>query len=234
MDQEASAAAGEPAAMQHQLQQRLQDAGIKHTLGDDKSLTAQMFKDILNEQLGPIKRDIQAIKTHGVSHEDLTSMVGPLKKDIEFLTARVATLEMEPSRPTSARSDATEGTVTQQKLNELEHEIQQLKRQHTPRSSTSTLPADCDKRGCTAVFGNLDGFDMFHTASAWLRDKLSQCAGPQPHNSYMKGDNTSILFVEFHNSLDRDTAVALIRSAALKHNGRTIRASPDRPPTERA
>eukprot|EP00959_Pyramimonas_sp_CCMP1952_P281294 5880313-Pyramimonas_sp.AAC.1 len=75
---------------------------------------------------------------------------------------------------------------------------------------------------------------MVNTASSWLRDQLSHGGGPLPHNMYMKGDTTNILFAEFSDTANRDTAVALIKNSRNQHNDKYIWASPDRPPMERA
>eukprot|EP00959_Pyramimonas_sp_CCMP1952_P092947 1945061-Pyramimonas_sp.AAC.1 len=75
---------------------------------------------------------------------------------------------------------------------------------------------------------------MFNTAAAWIKEKLSEADGPTPYNLYMKGDTTTILYAEFATTLDRDTAVALIKSAKFDLNGNTVWASPDRHPLERA
>eukprot|EP00959_Pyramimonas_sp_CCMP1952_P083998 1756504-Pyramimonas_sp.AAC.1 len=75
---------------------------------------------------------------------------------------------------------------------------------------------------------------MTHAAAAWLRDQLSQRGSPLPQNMCMKGVSTNILFAEFLDATDRDTAVALIRGTRLQHNGKDIWASPDRPQLERA
>ena len=222
--------AGDSSAQHHLSQARLRAA-------DSHPLTADDFRNILNEQLNPIRDDIHAIKTHGVSQADLKSTIAPINAAIEDITARLESLEARDSRaptpgPTSARtaSEASVDTIMQTKLQELEREVQLLKHHGGPRASADVH----NKRSVTAVFGNLDGFDMFNTAAAWLKDQLATLSGPTPQNLYIKGDTNHILYAEFGNTLDRDTAVALIRSASLQRNGKTIWASPDRRPTDRA
>eukprot|EP00959_Pyramimonas_sp_CCMP1952_P166185 3473421-Pyramimonas_sp.AAC.1 len=90
------------------------------------------------------------------------------------------------------------------------------------------------KRAVTAVFGNLEGFDMNNTPSEWIREKLTTNEGPIPRNMYTKGAIENLLLVEVDSILDRDTAVALIRSLKLTRGDKHVWATPDRAPTERA
>ncbi|CAK0902885.1 unnamed protein product, partial [Prorocentrum cordatum] len=58
-----------------------------------QALTTDTFRDILNEQLDPIRKDILAIKEHGVSQHDLQAAINPLKDEIDGLTKRIGLLE---------------------------------------------------------------------------------------------------------------------------------------------
>ena len=58
--------------------------------------------------------------------------------------------------------------------------------------------------------------------------------GPISKNIYSKGEFKNILFAEFDAMLDRDTAVALLRSGNIKRGTNFVWASPDREPAERA
>ena len=58
--------------------------------------------------------------------------------------------------------------------------------------------------------------------------------GPIPKNIYAKSEFRNIIFAEFEATLDRNTAVALLRSANIKRGMNTVWASPDREPAERA
>jgi hypothetical protein len=67
-------------------------------------------------------------------------------------------------------------------------------------------------------------------AVTWLTAKLASLSGPVPVHSYIKsGEFHGILFAQFRNALDRDTAVALLRSAGLTHHGKNIWAKEDLP-----
>ena len=53
-------------------------------------------------------------------------------------------------------------------------------------------------------------------------------------NMYAKGEFNNILFAEFGTMLDRDTAVALIRSGNLQRADKTVWSTPDRQASDRA
>eukprot|EP00959_Pyramimonas_sp_CCMP1952_P072316 1510195-Pyramimonas_sp.AAC.1 len=97
--------------------------------------------------------------------------------------------------------------------------------------STATLGGE--KRNLTRVFGNLDGFVSLSSVTKWLKEQLQTCSGPQPHNIYSKGEFSNIVFAEFGDTVERDTAVALIRSAALQRDGKNVWATQDRPASAR-
>ena len=58
--------------------------------------------------------------------------------------------------------------------------------------------------------------------------------GPIPTNMYSEGEFGNIIFLEFGDMLERDTAVALFRSARLQRGDTTVWACQDREPSERA
>ena len=132
----------------------------------DQPPTAKDFEKILNHHLDPIKHDIQAIMY-------LKDAVNPIKSEIDELTKRVGLLEANySSRPASARSasGASVDTGTQAKLTELEREVAQLREQGSKSSDVGGKLTynTSDKKGITAVVGNLDGFTSLEDASKWL------------------------------------------------------------------
>eukprot|EP00959_Pyramimonas_sp_CCMP1952_P466624 9490272-Pyramimonas_sp.AAC.1 len=85
------------------------------------------FREILKEQLDPIRQDINAIKTHGVSRADLDAKGAPISSAIDDITTRLEILESRdasraPTPGPSARtgSEASIGTSTFGKLQALE------------------------------------------------------------------------------------------------------------------
>lgn len=117
------------------------------------------------------------------------------------------------------------------KLHELEAQLVALR-----SSPHQVLPATSagEQRHLTGVFGNLDGFNSLTSATTWLKEQLQACSSPQPHNIYAKGGFSNIVFAEFGCTADRDSAVALIRNAALQRDGKQVWATQDRPPSARA
>ena len=82
---------------------------------------------------------------------------------------------------------------------------------------------------CTAVLGGLAALTGRDEAVTWLSDKLWSLYGPKPVESYCKGDFKGILFAKFASKGERDTAVALLRSAGYEHEGKKVWAKPDMP-----
>eukprot|EP00959_Pyramimonas_sp_CCMP1952_P229740 4803139-Pyramimonas_sp.AAC.1 len=96
-------------ALQDQFQQRLSEASVASGSNiantTPKPLTTDTFREILNEQLGPIQKDIMAIKQHGISKHDLQLAINPLKNEIDDLTKRIGLLESNyTSQPVSGRT----------------------------------------------------------------------------------------------------------------------------------
>ena len=59
-------------------------------------------------------------------------------------------------------------------------------------------------------------------------------SGPTATHTYAKGGLQGIIFAEFRNGEDRDTAIALLQSAGLQHGGKEVWANQHRSPAERA
>eukprot|EP00959_Pyramimonas_sp_CCMP1952_P235492 4921182-Pyramimonas_sp.AAC.1 len=90
-----------PGEMQQQFEQNLGEVADSGT-----ALTVGLFKQILNEKLKPIEKDIDAIKKHGVSHQDLQDAVQPLKAAVDDITSRASALEVSTPKAMSARSES--------------------------------------------------------------------------------------------------------------------------------
>eukprot|EP00959_Pyramimonas_sp_CCMP1952_P456763 9473697-Pyramimonas_sp.AAC.1 len=119
------------------------------------------------------------------------------------------------------------------KLEDLERQDRALGPAAGLRSQYKNTDIDC-KREITAVIGNMDGIDSFLEAKEWVEQKLASMTGPTPSEVYCKGEYTNIVFIEFSDTTERDTAVALFRSANYTISGKKIWATQDRPPALRA
>ena len=179
---------------------------------------------MLDEQLNPIKKDIEAIKQHGASRHDLTLATNPLK-NIGKITNDIKEIQM---RATSMENAMNERMVNMEKQMGILQNI-------TPRSISATSQDTTHayhvhgKRALTAVIGNLEDFETEATAAAFIREQFANMNGPIPKNIYAKGDFRNVLFVEFGGMVERDTAVALFWIG-----DNTMWASQDREPAERA
>ena len=82
-----------------------------------------------------------------------------------------------------------------------------------------------DKKMLPAVIGNLDGLGSLATTQAWLKGKLSTLNDPKA--------TQEMLFAEFPDQFTRDLVVTLLKTAALKRDGKDIRGARSQP-SERA
>ncbi|CAE7326587.1 unnamed protein product [Symbiodinium sp. CCMP2592] len=129
----------------------------------------------------------------------------------------------------------TEGTprshVSERSV-QLENHISDLQSQVAAlRTSESSVQQDYMR---TMVIGGLDGLPALQNATTWLTTKLSALQGPSHIGTYMKSQTfQGLLFAKFRTSVDRDTAVALLRSAEMHEKGKRVWATQDLPKLQR-
>ena len=85
------------------------------------------------------------------------------------------------------------------------------------------------------VVGGLASLADMPSATQWMVETLQSMRGPSVAGTYTKTDSfQGLLFVKFHTVMERDTAVALIRSASLKLGDAHVWATQDLPVPARA
>ena len=99
------------------------------------------------------------------------------------------------------------------------------------RTSESSAQPDYMR---TTVIGGLDALPSLPDATTWLTTKLSALQGPSHIGTYMKSQVfQGLLFAKFRTSVDRDTAVALLRKAEMHEKGKKVWATQDLPMMQR-
>ena len=82
----------------------------------------------------------------------------------------------------------------------------------------------------TMVVGGLKGLTSLQQATSWLSDKLNALSCSPHIGTYMKSQTfQGLLFAKFKNTVERDTAAALLRSAELTEQGNRVWAAQDLP-----
>ena len=124
------------------------------------------------------------------------------------------------------RSHVSERSVQlENQINDLQSQVAAL------RTSEPSTQQDYMR---TMVIGGLDALPSLQEATTWLTTKLSALQGPSHIGTYMKSQMfQGLLFAKFRNSVDRDTAVALLRNAEMQEKGKRVWATQDLPMMQR-
>eukprot|EP00959_Pyramimonas_sp_CCMP1952_P234760 4905100-Pyramimonas_sp.AAC.1 len=68
-------------------------AGSEGEMGRQEGITMEPMTQMFKQHLRPIQADIEAIKAHGISRQDIQSAVNPVNGAVRVLSARVVALE---------------------------------------------------------------------------------------------------------------------------------------------
>ena len=104
----------------------------------------------------------------------------------------------------------------------MEDEVRQQITAVQSKRPAASANLEGDKQKLTAVIGNLDALHGLAEATSWLQDKLASLSSPDPCKIYEKGAWKEMIFAEFRKSVERDTAVGLLRTAGLQSGGKQI------------
>lgn len=126
-----------------------------------------------------------------------------------------------------ASSENSKRIADLQKL--FEEQVQILRSEISALKDTPSGTHAKDQVHTTAVVGNLLGFGCMQEAVEWLKWYFENMGGPVPYEVFAKGDFHSILFLKFKNTTDRDTAISLIQSLALKREDKLVWSKIDQP-----
>ena len=182
---------------------------------------AHLLNSTLDSKLIPIQSSIGALERQ---MSELNFVVDERFKAMEIRAAasdiRVSRLEEIVAQMTHNVDDRV-ATAIEQQMESLGHTMPE-RSQH---------PSNHE---CTAFLGGLTALGGKDEAATWLTNKMWSLYGPMPIETYCKkGDFKGILFAKFSSKGERDTALAMLKSAGCKEGDTSIYAKPDRPLEER-
>ena len=132
-------------------------------------------------------------------------------------------------------NENTQNKSTNTQLDHMQQQLDQLQSRVDAFNTTSSSPTTPTDISCAMVVGGLQHLATLHAATQWLSDKLSALQGPMHQGTYIKSTTfNGLVFAKFASKLERDTAVALLRSVKFNEGDQTVWATQDLPPNVRA
>ena len=165
---------------------------------------ADIVRHEIQSRLSPVQSRLGALQTAFESRMDgIDLQLCEHKSKIDKLERTLG------SRDSTPRSRGTDTSISIEKqLTELQAQIDSLRLQ-----PAQSLPEPSK----IMVVGGLASLADMPSATQWMVGTLQSMRGPSVAGTYTKTDSfQGLLFVKFHTVMERDTAVALIRSASLK------------------
>ena len=184
---------------------------------------AQIVRDEIQKGMSPLEHQLATL-SNSVAQR-LQKMEGNMNLHdirIEKLENTMAALEEQIK---NANAETTQAQLKEQ----MDHMHAQLSNmQVTPRSAATEVMK-------TMAVGGLQSLQTLEKATLWLNDKLKTLNGPCQQGTYMKSPQfQGLLFAKFSSTCERDTAVAMLRSAGLQEGGTRVWATQDLPLLTRA
>ena len=202
----------------HEMDEDTHDDG---SIGLSVATIGNIVRSEIERGLAPVEQKLNHI--HNILDEridKIESTVGEQGLRIDKLEQLVMHAEGTPRSHVSERSVQLENQI-----NDLQSQVAAL------RTSEPSTQQDYMR---TMVIGGLDALPSLQEATTWLTTKLSALQGPSHIGTYMKSQMfQGLLFAKFRNSVDRDTAVALLRSAEMQEKGKRVWATQDLPMMQR-
>ena len=202
----------------HEMDEDTHDDG---SIGLSVATIGNIVRSEIERGLAPVEQKLNHI--HNILDEridKIESTVGEQGLRIDKLEQLVMHAEGTPRSHVSERSVQLENHI-----NDLQSQVAAL------RTSEPSTQQDYMR---TMVIGGLDALPSLQEATTWLTTKLSALQGPSHIGTYMKSQMfQGLLFAKFRNSVDRDTAVALLRSAEMQEKGKRVWATQDLPMMQR-
>ena len=181
---------------------------------------ANVVRSEIQRALAPVELQLSHMNVSlGQKVDEIESAVVQQGLRIEKLENMMVEQGGTPRSTASERSAALEG-----KINDLQSQLAMLK---------ASDPAIQPEHVRTMVVGGLEGLASIQNATTWLTNKLSTLHCPPHIGSYIKSQEfRGPIFAKFRSSIDRDTAVALLRSVELHEHGKRVWATQDLPLAE--
>ena len=191
--------------------------------------TLQEIANMFWQEVTPLQRAISDLENKVTGMGDMMdSRMSAAEGKIDNFETRIADLEKQNASMTNTpRSDCTANAEIWEQLKALELQIATLK---VSDPGSADNKAERDK---TLVIGGLQSFAGVEEVKEWASNKLWDAFGPQPQDTYTKGDFRGIAFLKFLSTGDRDKAVNIFRKGSLREGGNNVWAKPDKVLSER-
>ena len=183
---------------------------------------AEVVRNEIHETIAPVKTKLGSMQEtlEGRLHA-VEEQIGSQHVRIETLEKFIASLENN----SDAHKPDVDATVKIQ-LAEMHEQLNQVK------AKTELITKDFAK---TMVVGGFASLQSLESSTTWLERKLEALKGPKHVGTYMKAQEfQGPLFAKFASTVDRDTAVAMLRSARFQEGGTPVWATQDLPVPIRA
>ena len=196
--------------------EELEQAG-ESTVGLSVATVANIVRSEIQRGMAPIEQQLTRMQTFfGDRLGQLEATVSNQGSRIEKLEQAISNTEGTPRSHTSDYSAKVD-----KQISELFAQVELL------RGPSMTNQQDYAR---TMVVGGLKRLTSPQQATSWLSDKLNALSCSPHIGTYMKSQTfQGLLFAKFKNTVERGTAVALLRSAELTEQGNRVWAAQDLP-----
>ncbi|CAK0844684.1 unnamed protein product, partial [Prorocentrum cordatum] len=154
--------------------------------------TLQEIVNMFRQEVTPLQRAISDLENKVTRMGDMMdSRMSAVEGKIDNCETRIADLEKQHvSLTNTPRSDCTANAEIWEQLKALELQIATL---NVSDSSSADNKAERDK---TLVIGGLQSFGGVQEVKEWASNRLWDALGPQPQDTYTKGDFWGIVFLK--------------------------------------
>ncbi|CAE6920044.1 unnamed protein product [Symbiodinium sp. CCMP2592] len=197
------------------------DDELQPSLDENVGLSAGAIAEIVRHEIrmgiSPLDARLSGMETVlGNRVDNIDQQLKNHGDRIEKMEALLASKDATPRSRTSEHSLSVEGQIA-----DLQLQIDGL------RFSPNT---DKPEPAKVMVVGGLAALQDVQSATTWVTNTLVSMRGPSIISTYVKLEKfQGLLFVKFASVVDRDTAVALLRSGSLKIGDSAVWATQDLP-----
>ena len=174
------------------------------------------ISSLFKTEIGPVKTTVDNLQ------QQMANMSLSVDNRLKEMHTRIERLEQRDGGATTPKSEASWAT----QKTALEQELAEFKKHWNGAGPAHTASEERDR---TAVIGGLGGFPNVDATKDWVSNTLWELYGPWPQEMYTKSESNGMLFAKFNTSIERDTAVRLLRGAKCEENGKQIWAKADKP-----
>ena len=171
------------------------------------------ISSLFKTEIGPVKTTVDNLQ------QQMANMSLSVDNRLKEMHTRIERLEQRNGGATTPKSEASWAT----QKTALEQELAEFKKHWNGAGPAHTASEERDR---TAVIGGLGGFPNVDATKDWVSNTLWELYGPWPQEMYTKSESNGMLFAKFNTSIERDTAVRLLRGVKCRSGLKQI--SPSR------